>query len=129
MIGILKPRSSFPAERARAHRSSREHRVPQFQSRQTAARTVLCLALALSAADAVKSGRASSKRALPRPGRAFAGQSKAAWHDTMYYMYWAYYCAIANGTTSSDEDIAECASDEAGNGEVEVEWRWRGYDV
>ena len=63
---------------------------------------------------------------------AFAGQSKAAWHDTMYYMYWAYYCAIANGTTSSDEDIAECASDEAGNGEVEVEWRWRGcrgYDV
>ena len=61
--------------------------------------------------------------------RAFAGQSKAAWHDTMYYMYWAYYCAIANGTTSSDEDIAECASDEAGNGEVEVEWRWRGYDV
>lgn len=50
----------------------------------------------------------------------------------MYYMYWAYYCAIANGTTSSDEDIAECASDEAGNGEVEVEWRWRGcrgYDV
>ena len=35
----------------------------------------------------------------------------------------AYYCAIANGTTCSDEDIAECVSDEAGNGEVEVEWR------